>query len=214
MHASRTQSVARAVWRRFNRAGLWNEGDIMTFSAFELTRRSQRKALRANGGRRHSFASRLRALRASGESGQALAEFAVVAPCFLLLTFGMCIFGLALNSQLTLTNAVEQGAQALSISRGVADPCATAVAAVKAAAPNLNWSATGISWSITVGSGNTTTSTSCTSYAADMVSGATGSVSVTYPFSQSILGAATFASGSWNFASSYSMSASTTEVIQ
>ena len=43
--------------------------------------------------------------------GQSVVEFALVAPVMLLLVFGMIQFGLVLNAELTLTEAVRQGAQ-------------------------------------------------------------------------------------------------------
>jgi len=159
----------------------------------------------------HALASRLAGRRGDGECGQAIVEMAYMAPVFLLLTFGMCVFGLALNAQLVLTNAVQVGAQTLSISRGVTDPCATAVTAVKNAAPNLNWSASGITWTITLGGSSAGTSCSGTS----LTSGEASTISVSFPFTNGVLGVATPSpAGGWSFASSYSISASTSEVIQ
>jgi Flp pilus assembly protein TadG len=178
-----------------------------------VARFAARSALLAAHGSLRRAGLHLRA-RGGSEDGQAIVEMAYMAPVLLLLTFGMCMFGLALNNQLALTNAVQQGAQQLAISRGVSDPCDTAVTAIEAAAPNLNWSATGIVWSFTIGSGSSSSDT-CTSLASDMTSGATATVSVTYPFTNGIIGTAKPSpAGGWSFASSFSLYATTTEVIQ
>jgi Flp pilus assembly protein TadG len=149
-------------------------------------------AVRTACEKRRSIAARVRALRGAGENGQALVEMAVVAPVLLLITFGMCVFGIALNDQLVLTNAVQQGAQVLSISRGVTDPCATVATAVENAAPNII-------------SGTSYSTTTCTAGASLMTSGANGSVQVTYPFSAGFI---LFGH------QSYTLFAKTQEVIQ
>lgn len=53
-------------------------------------------------------------------SGQALVEFALIAPVMLLLVFGMLQFGLVLNAQLSLTEGVRQGAELAAL--GQTDP--------------------------------------------------------------------------------------------
>ena len=45
------------------------------------------------------------------ERGQALLEFALVVPIFLVLTFGIVDFGWALKSWITVTNAAREGAR-------------------------------------------------------------------------------------------------------
>ena len=59
------------------------------------------------------------------QRGQSLLEFALALPILLLIVTGIATFGIALNTYLTLTNAVAQGGQFLSVSRGqTLDPCA------------------------------------------------------------------------------------------
>lgn len=180
----------------------------MRFSPIEDAGLSLRTALRAAVDR-----LRLRSGQSRGdsESGQAIVEMAYMAPVLLLLTFGMCMFGLAINQQLVLTNAVQVGAQQLAISRGTTDPCATAVAAVKSAAPNLNWSATGITWTVDLNGASAGTTCSGTT----LTAGESSSITVSYPFTNGIIGSATPSpAGGWSFASSFSLYASTSEVIQ
>jgi Flp pilus assembly protein TadG len=107
-------------------------------------------AIRTAGRRRCSPMDRMRGRRGDGESGQTLVEFSMVAPVLLLLTFGMCLFGIAFNKYLTLNNAVEVGGQLLSEERGsgVADPCAAASTATENAAPNIPLTNTSFSYNI------------------------------------------------------------------
>jgi Flp pilus assembly protein TadG len=49
--------------------------------------------------------------RSRREQGQALLEFALVVPIFLVLAFGIADFGWALKSWITITDASEEGAQ-------------------------------------------------------------------------------------------------------
>ncbi len=54
--------------------------------------------------------------------GQALVEFALVVPLFLLLVAGMIDFGMGLSSSITVTNAAREGARL-----GIINPNATAI---------------------------------------------------------------------------------------
>ena len=54
--------------------------------------------------------------------GQALVEFAIVLPVFLMIAFGTIDFGLAFNASITISNAAREGARA-----GVTNPTTTAV---------------------------------------------------------------------------------------
>jgi len=132
---------------------------------------------------------------------------ALVMPILLLLTYGMCWFGLAVNNYLVLTNAVQVGAQVLATDRGSSNPCSDVVTAVENAAPNLNWTATGTSaptWTITIGGTGYTTSCSSPS---TMTSGAQGSVEVEYPLTivSNLFGAKSY---------SFTLTAETQEVIE
>jgi Flp pilus assembly protein TadG len=119
------------------------------------------------------------------EKGQAMVEFALVAPLLLVLVFGIIQFGIAYNNALTLSNAVRAGARAAIVS-GQTGATAAAQAAVLASAPNLNQ--TQLASGITV----TTTSTAVT-------------VKATYPYSISLLGIPV---------TSGSLSSSTTEGLE
>lgn len=149
------------------------------------------------------------------ERGQAMVEFALTLPVILTLLVAIIVLGVVFNNYLTLTNATTAGAQQLSISRGQSsDPCATTSQTVQTAAPNLS---SGLSYSIAFGTtsgtppvityGSSFTGTSCTSAAADLVSGNTAKVTVTYPCSLLIYGI--------NYApSGCTLSAQTAELIQ
>ncbi len=146
------------------------------------------------------------------QRGQAMVEFALTVPLLLTILVAIIVVGLVFNNYLTLTNATTAGAQQLSISRGqTSDPCATTSQTVQAAAPNLT--SGGLAYSIAFGTGNPVsygspyTGTSCTSAAAQLVSGNTAKVTVTYPCSLLIFG--------FNYApSGCSLSAQTAELIQ
>ena len=66
--------------------------------------------VRVDGPRARGARSALRPL-ARSESGQAVVEFALVAPVFLLLLFGMIEFARALNAYLVLSNVAREGAR-------------------------------------------------------------------------------------------------------
>lgn len=129
--------------------------------------------------------------RARGGKGQAMLEFAIVAPVLLTVLLAISVLGIAFNNYLTLTHATSTAAQLLSISRGqTSDPCATTSAAVEQAAPYLKTS--NLTFSIALGSGSPITygtpytGTSCTS--ASLVEGQTAKVTTTYPCSLLIYG--------------------------
>lgn len=85
--------------------------------------------------------ARLRELARSGEEGQSMVEFGIVAPVLLIVLTGIFSFGIALNQYEVLTNAVSDGARAFALSRGntaVTDPCAYAATTVANAAATLN----------------------------------------------------------------------------
>ena len=141
-----------------------------------------------------------------GEEGQALLEFAVSLPILLVVVTGILAFGVVLNNYVVLTNATDDGARALSISRGqTTDPCATTAAAVYAAAPILRQS--GYVFTITL-NGTKYTGTTCNSSAAvaNVVQGAQAQVSVSYPCSLAMYG--------MNAAPGCMLQAQTTEIIQ
>ena len=72
------------------------------------------------------------------EEGQALVEFTLVLPVFLVLVLAIVQFGVAFHHYLVLTDAVRAGARAASVSRLAPDPAAVATDAVLAAAGDLD----------------------------------------------------------------------------
>ncbi len=163
-----------------------------------------RNALQVSGrdffARRHGPSPRK--IRA-GERGQALLEMAFVVPLLLTLVMGIIVFGIALNTYLTLTNSATMGAQAMATSRGQStDPCATAVSAFEAAAPNLTTAS--LSFSFAFNGGSATTETSCASQT--LVQGQNAQMTVTYPCNLTVVGV--------NLAPSCTLTAQTAEVIQ
>jgi Flp pilus assembly protein TadG len=116
---------------------------------------------------------------AGNKRGQSVTEFALIFPLLMILVTGQVAFGLAFHYYMVLTNAVNVGAQVLSISRGqTTDPCATASTAIENAAFDLTSSSLGFTFVI---DGTTYTGTTCTSGASSMVQGAAAQVGVTYP---------------------------------
>ena len=104
------------------------------------------------------------------ETGQALVEFALVAPMLFLLLFGIIQFGIAFMNNVALTDAVRTGARKAAVSRSAADPTQATKSAVLGAADDLNQSKV----SITVTS--------------DWVSGDNVTVTATYPYQINLLG--------------------------
>jgi Flp pilus assembly protein TadG len=72
------------------------------------------------------------------ERGQAMVEFAVILPIFLVLVFGIIQFGIVFNNYVTLTDATRAGARAGAVARNDADPNGTATTAVYSSATDLN----------------------------------------------------------------------------
>jgi len=139
-----------------------------------------------------------------GEDGSTLIEFALCLPPLMVLMTGMFAFGIAISNYVQLTNATSAAAMQLSISRGQLaspnyDPCATAVAVVQAAAPML--ASANLHYAFVLnGTNYASNTTSCTSTsettgaAANLVSGQSITVTVTYPCSLAIYRANNFPS--------------------
>jgi Flp pilus assembly protein TadG len=110
----------------------------------------------------------MRLAAARSESGQALVEFALVAPLVLLLLFGVIQFGIAFNHSISVADAARAGSRAAVIA-GPANATAAARSAVAAAAGGLD--------PTTLSAGTTVT-----------VSGTDVTVRVAYPYSINLLG--------------------------
>jgi Flp pilus assembly protein TadG len=108
------------------------------------------------------------------ESGQALVEFALIAPILLLILFGIVQFGIAYMHSMALTDAVRIGARKASVSRSSADPTSATQAAVLGAANDLDQSTLAGRISVNTSAGWT--------------QGGSVTVTATYPYSINILG--------------------------
>lgn len=71
------------------------------------------------------------------DSGQAMAEMAIVLPALLLLLLGIMQFGITFNNYLALTDAVRAGARTAAVSRQSATPAADAETRVRESAGSL-----------------------------------------------------------------------------
>jgi Flp pilus assembly protein TadG len=64
--------------------------------------------------------------RRDGERGAAAVEFALLSPLLLILVFGIIDFGLAMNAQIIIGNAVREGARAAALGASYDDTIAAA----------------------------------------------------------------------------------------
>jgi len=190
-----------------------------------MDRRRAGKMTASRGVRVRGWSS-ARQVLAGDEQGQALLEFSLVLVVLVLLLLGIITFGMAFNNEITLTNAVNNAAQAvMSIRGGVSpDPCAVANTAIANAAPYLNnsniYGSNPLSFSIsaytntntpnTTGPYNVVFSTtggpSCTGEAADLTAGQEVVVTATYGCKLQVFGV--------NFAPNCKLTAQTAESVQ
>ena len=106
----------------------------------------------------------------ANETGQTMAEFAIVLPILVVLLFGIVQFGIVFNNYVTLTDAARAGARAAAVSRQAGNPVGNATAAVRASGSDLNQASLGV----TISSG--------------WSPGSPVTVRATYPYSISLLG--------------------------
>jgi Flp pilus assembly protein TadG len=166
--------------------------------------------LRSRG--RHQIGFVRTCIQRSNERGSSLVELAVCLPILMMIVTGITSFGFAINSYITLTNAVEVGGRQLAILRGnTVDPCSDVTTTIAAAAPllksaNLNYTITlnGTTYTSSTSPG---TSKSCgTAGAALLTQGKPVTVQVTYPCTLLIYGK--------NLVPSCTLSAQVTELEQ
>jgi Flp pilus assembly protein TadG len=114
----------------------------------------------------------IKRIRLRSQKGQAMTEFAIVAPILLLILMGIMQLGVVYNNWVTLTDAARAGARKAAVCRSGCSPDATTAAtnAVKNSAANLNQSNLGV----------TVTST--------WAQGADATVTATYPWSINVMG--------------------------
>jgi len=110
-------------------------------------------------------------------------EFAILAPVFLVMTFGTLKFGVAMNHYMVLTNAAAKGAMTLALSRGTTTPYVSTTTAVTAAAPGLT--AASITITVKVNGTACTTDSGCSSI---LVAGQPALVKATYPCDLTVMG--------------------------
>jgi Flp pilus assembly protein TadG len=113
-------------------------------------------------------------LKFRNDSGQAMVEFALVAPILFLILFAIIQFGITFMNSVALTDAVRIGARKAAVSRATANPAAATQAAVLGAANDLDKST--LSGRITVDT------------PAGWTQGGSVTVTATYPYSINILG--------------------------
>jgi Flp pilus assembly protein TadG len=104
------------------------------------------------------------------ETGQTMAEFAIVLPVLCVLLFGIIQLGIVFNNYVTLTDAVRAGARQAAVSRNDGDPTGATTTAVRSSAADLNQTSLGV----TVNSAWT--------------AGTPVTVTATYPYSINLLG--------------------------
>ncbi len=197
-------------------------------------RRALLTALRHGCGRVPSMASRIGIQSAyqtlstrfrrfcERREGNALVEFAVVAPLLLCLLMGLVAIGVLVNNYITLTDAVAMGARAFAEATGVSgtpvngDPCAYAVSVMNADAKSLATS--NIVYTITYTPASTgtpaTLSSSCKSSFSGMTEGDTVGITATYP---ALMLYTTYKGGILilpSYTATWSLSAHTTQVVQ
>jgi Flp pilus assembly protein TadG len=172
-----------------------------------------------------AHASRSRGGRASApfyscEDGNALVEFALVAPVMLMIMMGIIVIGQTMGNYVQLIETTASAARAVAVARSnTLDPCTTVASAAGAGAPMLNSANMTFTLALANSAGTnlatygpTKGSLSCSS--ASYTSGApsylqqggSATFTVTYPCNLSIYGT--------NYWSGCTLQAQTTEMIQ
>jgi Flp pilus assembly protein TadG len=83
----------------------------------------------------------IKQIRFRSQNGQAMTEFAIVAPILLLVLMGIMQLGVVYNNWVTLTDAARAGARKAAVCRSGCSPDGTTAAqtAVTNSAANLKW---------------------------------------------------------------------------
>ncbi|HZV26264.1 MAG TPA: TadE/TadG family type IV pilus assembly protein [Acidothermaceae bacterium] len=115
------------------------------------------------------------------EEGQALTEFAMVLPVLLLVLFGIIQFGIAFNNYIDVTSAAREGARTGAVSRSLGcSGAATAITqAADGSATNLNQAQLTVTSNLAA---------LCSANNGSIPQGGSLTVTVTYPYSISLLG--------------------------
>jgi Flp pilus assembly protein TadG len=122
------------------------------------------------------------------DGGHAVLEFAFVLPMMMLVVTGLFSFGIALNNQLELTQAVGNGGQYLQLMQSITtDPCNDVANSIQKIATNLNAANINLTLTMSDNNGNSTveqgaaSSFSCAGAQSNLVTGGSATVSATYP---------------------------------
>lgn len=99
-----------------------------------------------------------------------MVEFAIVVPILLMIMLAIFQFGIVFHNYITITDASRAGARQASVGRGTANPSGMTEARVRNSAANLDQGKLGVS------------------VASSWAQGSDVTVSVSYPYSVSILG--------------------------
>jgi Flp pilus assembly protein TadG len=127
----------------------------------------------------------------AGCEGNALVEFALVLPLFMIIMTAIFTFGVAVMNQLTLSQAVDAGARHLALIRtSTLDPCADTATAIDSAAPTLTPGKIKVTISINGVTPSPQTGNSCTGAVTALQAAQTLPVTVTatYPCNLAIYG--------------------------
>jgi Flp pilus assembly protein TadG len=192
-------------------------GSLRTYAADGPKRRFSEKSRRAGS---RSRADAVYVLLSSREEGNALVEFAMVAPIMLMIMMGIVVIGSTMSNYMQLIEATSSAARGVAVARSnTLDPCNSFSAAVIQGAPMLNSSTMTFKLVLTSSSGSTLgtygpTTGSLTCSSSSYTSGAPSylqqgggaSVTVTYPCNLTIYGK--------NYWSGCTLQAQTTEMVQ
>jgi Flp pilus assembly protein TadG len=192
-------------------------GDLHTYAAQDPERRFPGKRRSAGLRSREDTAY---TLFSSYEEGNALVEFALVAPIMMMIMMGIVVIGSTMFNYMQLIEATSSAARGVAVARSnTLDPCNSFSAAVIQGAPLLNSSNMTFTLVLTSSSGSTLgtygpTAGSLTCSSSSYTSGAPSylqqgggaSVTVTYPCDLTIYGK--------NYWSGCTLQAQTTEMVQ
>jgi Flp pilus assembly protein TadG len=130
-------------------------------------------------------------------------EFALILPILLTMLFAILQFGLTLNNDIQLTDAIREGARAFSSGRALGTPVTSADAIITSNAPSLMPIAN-VSPKFAVSGTACTSDAACT--ALMTTAGLSATVTGTYSCNLTVMGV--------NFAKNCTLSASTTDLLE
>lgn len=115
------------------------------------------------------------------QDGQAMTEFAIVLPVLLLILFGIIQFGIVFNNYIDVTSSARQGARTGAVSRSLG--CSGEQTAITQAAQSAGTSLNTSNMTVT-----SNISALCTANGGSVPQGGALTVTVSYPYSISLLG--------------------------